>query len=64
VTGRPITVVDGPRRAGDPARLVGDSRLARQALGWNPQFADIATIVEHAWNWEQRLQARRARERA
>jgi UDP-glucose 4-epimerase len=59
VTGRPIKVVDGPRRAGDPARLVGDSRRARELLGWNPQFADIATIVEHAWNWEQRVQARR-----
>lgn len=52
VTGRSIRVVDGPRREGDPARLVGDSRLARDVLGWRPQFAELATILEHAWKWE------------
>jgi UDP-glucose 4-epimerase len=54
VTGRPIAVVNGPRRAGDPARLVADSRLVRQTLGWQPRFAELATIVEHAWRWEMR----------
>lgn len=54
VTGRKIPVVDGPRRAGDPARLVADSRLAREKLGWRPQYADLATIIEHAWNLEMR----------
>ncbi len=54
VTGRKITVVNGPRRDGDPARLVADSRLARQKLGWRPQYADLATIIEHAWKWETR----------
>jgi UDP-glucose 4-epimerase len=54
VTGRKIPVVDGPRRDGDPARLVADSRLAREKLGWQPQYADLATIIEHAWNWEIR----------
>jgi UDP-glucose 4-epimerase len=54
VTGRKIPVVDGPRRDGDPARLVADSRLAREKLGWQPQYADLATIIEHAWKWEMR----------
>lgn len=54
VTGRKIPVVDGPRRAGDPARLVADSRLAREQLGWQPQYADLATIIKHAWRWETR----------
>ena len=54
VTGRDIKVLDGPRRAGDPARLVADARLARQNLGWQPQYADLATIIEHAWKWEMR----------
>ena len=54
VTGRKITVVDGPRRAGDPARLVADATQARQKLGWQPRYADLATIVEHAWRWETR----------
>jgi len=54
VTGRKITVVDSPRRAGDPARLVADATQARQNLGWQPRYADLATIVEHAWWWETR----------
>jgi UDP-glucose 4-epimerase len=54
VTGRKIAVVSGPRRAGDPARLVADATQARQNLGWQPQFADLATIVQHAWAWEMK----------
>ena len=54
VTGRKISVINGPRRNGDPARLVADSRLAREKLGWQPQYADLATIIEHAWKWETR----------
>lgn len=53
VTGRSISVLDGPRRAGDPARLVADSRLIREVLGWSPRYAELATLIEHAWNWER-----------
>lgn len=55
VTGREIPVVYGERREGDPARLVADSRLARQALGWSPEHAELETIIAHAWQWELRL---------
>lgn len=54
VTGRKIPVVYTTRREGDPARLVADSTLARKQLGWQPQYADLATIIEHAWKWEMR----------
>jgi UDP-glucose 4-epimerase len=54
VTGRSIAVVNGSRRAGDPARLVADSSLIREKLGWQPRYADLATIVAHAWAWETR----------
>jgi UDP-glucose 4-epimerase len=57
VVGRKVKVVDAPRRAGDPARLVADSRAARERLGWSPAYREIEVIVEHAWRWEQRLQA-------
>jgi len=53
VTGREIVANVGPRRAGDPPQLVGDSRKAREVLGWNPQFAALDTIIESAWNWHQ-----------
>lgn len=54
VTGRQVKVVDGPRRDGDPARLVADSSKARAQLGWKPVFADLDFIVKHAWAWENR----------
>jgi UDP-glucose 4-epimerase len=53
VTGRIIPVQEGPRRAGDPARLVADATRAREQLGWRPQYADLATLIGHAWAWEQ-----------
>lgn len=55
VTGLPILVVEGLRRAGDPPRLVADSKRARTVLGWSPRYADLTTIVSHAWAWEQML---------
>jgi UDP-glucose 4-epimerase len=56
ITGCRIPVVDAPRRDGDPARLVADSRLARNALGWQPRFPELERIIEHAWRWEQRAE--------
>jgi len=50
VTGRKIPTVVGPRRAGDPARLVGDNRKISKKLGWKPQYNDLETIIETAWN--------------
>jgi UDP-glucose 4-epimerase len=54
VTGKPIEAVTAPRRAGDPSRLIADSRKARELLGWKPQFADLETIIESAWKWHQK----------
>jgi len=53
-TRRKIPVSSGVRRPGDPARLVADSSLARKILGWIPQYADLETIIRHAWEWEQK----------
>lgn len=55
VTGRQLTVRNAPRRAGDPARLVADSGRIRRELGWQPRYADLDTIVGHAWLWEQKI---------
>jgi UDP-glucose 4-epimerase len=52
VTGREIPVVYAERRAGDPARLVADSRAATAQLGWKPQLAALETLIGHAWAWE------------
>lgn len=55
VSGRKVTVINGPRREGDPARLVADSKRARLTLNWEPKFTDLETIVAHAWHWEQKV---------
>lgn len=52
VTGRNIRVIEGSRRAGDPARLVADSKKIRDALGWTPTYPSLHDIVSHAWSWE------------
>lgn len=53
VTGHPIPAVIGPRRAGDPSRLVASSEKARSVLGWEPRFADLETIIATAWAWHR-----------
>lgn len=54
VTGRDIIVQNAARRAGDPPRLVADSSRARRVLGWRPLYAELDSIVSHAWVWEQK----------
>lgn len=49
IVGKPIPAVFGERRAGDPARLVGDARKARGVLGWQARYPDLETILAHAW---------------
>lgn len=51
VTGKEIPVEIGPRRGGDPDKLIAASDKAREILGWKPQFDDIHKIIETAWNW-------------
>ncbi len=53
ITGRPVRVVESPRRAGDPPALFADSAKARRELGWTVKFPDIRSIVATAWRWHQ-----------
>jgi UDP-glucose 4-epimerase len=53
ITGRPVRVVEAPRRAGDPPALFADSAQARRELGWGVKFPDIKSIVATAWKWHQ-----------
>jgi UDP-glucose 4-epimerase len=43
------------RRAGDPDSLISDPARLKQALGWQPQHADLDTIIGHALAWERKL---------
>ena len=53
VTGHSIPVAISPRRPGDPACLVAGADRARDILGWKPQYPELETIVQHAWNWHR-----------
>jgi len=54
VTEKDIAVIEGERREGDPAVLVADSALAIEMLHWKAKYADLTSIVRHAWQWESR----------
>jgi len=53
VTGRPIPVIEAPRRAGDSARLIASSKKIKAELGWTPKFDDLREILASAWEWHQ-----------
>jgi UDP-glucose 4-epimerase len=53
VTGHAIPVIEEPRRAGDPARLVASSEKIQRELGWKPEFPELDGILQSAWAWHQ-----------
>jgi len=53
VTGVDIPTVLGPRRAGDPGRLVASSQRIQDDLGWKPVYTDLDEIISSAWRWHQ-----------
>lgn len=53
ITRKPIKVVEGPRRPGDPAMLVASSDKIRRDLGWKPEHPDLEDIVHSAWEWHR-----------
>ena len=54
VTGRKVPHSIVSRRAGDPAILVADSRLAGKVLAWHPRYSDMSCIVRSAWKWHSK----------
>lgn len=59
VTGKAIPADIEARRAGDPAVLIAGSQGTRDTLRWVPTLSDLATIIQHAWAWEQTLAAKK-----
>lgn len=51
IVGKPVKVIERPRRPGDPPALYADSAKARRELGWTVKFPDIEAIVATAWKW-------------
>src|SRR5579859_1598780 len=54
VTGKKITVVEKPRRPGDPPKLVAGAQKAITELGWKPKYPKLEDIIRTAWDWHAR----------
>jgi UDP-glucose 4-epimerase len=55
VTGKKISVLEKPRRPGDPPRLIAASDKIKRQLGWQPKFQRLDAIIESAWRWHQKF---------
>ena len=53
ITGAPIPLVIGPRRAGDPPVLVASNDRAREHLGWEPKRSTLPEMLGSAWAWRR-----------
>lgn len=51
ITGREISVLIEPPRAGDSAKLVADPSRAKALLSWEPSASDLRSIIRSAWDW-------------
>lgn len=51
VTGHDIPIIIGPRRPGDPAKLVANASLAKRMLHWQPKYNDLTVMVKHSWQF-------------
>jgi UDP-glucose 4-epimerase len=56
VTGKTLEIVEGPRRPGDPDKLVASNRRAKELLNWAPKKDLTAIITGHA-KWYDSLPA-------
>ena len=54
VTGRDVKVRFGPRRPGDPAKLVADPAKAATVLDWRPATSELPAILRSQWQWSAR----------
>ncbi len=55
VSGKPLNIIEQPRRAGDPPALIASSDRIRTVLGWKPELDDLDGIVTSSLAWEQKL---------
>ncbi len=57
VNGKPLNIIEEPRRAGDPPALVARADRIRDLLGWTPRHDDLDFIVRTSLDWERTLLA-------
>ena len=55
ITGKPIPIVNAPRRDGDPPILVASNKKAGEELDWTPAYYKIDDIIRTAWEWHRKM---------
>ena len=56
ISGKTVNTSFGERRQGDPDRLVGDAKKIQAELGWDPQYAELESILQTALDWHKQCQ--------
>lgn len=64
IHGKPITVIEEPRRAGDPPALIAGTEKIHETLDWTPKYNDIDVIVKTSLDWEYELLSRADNQRS
>lgn len=59
-TGKKVSYKIGPRRPGDPPRLIARAEKAKKVLGWEPKI-NLDRIIKSAWDWELKSQSFRGK---
>jgi UDP-glucose 4-epimerase len=54
VTGKKVSIIEKPRRWGDPDAIYADNTKAKKLLDWEPQYTTIPSIIETAWKWQEK----------
>ena len=57
--GKPLNVIELPRRPGDLPMLIACSDRLKRVLDWQPHYDDLDFIVGTALRWEQQLLCKR-----
>lgn len=55
VSGVDFSVINGPRRTGDPPALIATNERIKKVLKWHPKYENIELIVRSALDWERKL---------
>lgn len=53
-TGKKVKYQLGPRRAGDPEKLVANATHIQQELCWKPRYSELSNIISTANSWYKR----------
>jgi UDP-glucose 4-epimerase len=54
ITGHPVPSREETRRPGDPPILVGSAEKIKAELGWRPEYPEIGSIIQSAWDWHKK----------